>query len=141
MRYLSIDYGVKRIGLAISDEDGVIAFPKETIKNDKNIFQIIGDILVKEKIQAFVIGDSRNADNSQNKISGEINEFISELEKKFGLKVNKEKEFFSSYEAHGRMGKESKNASLSGFNKTEDIDAKAAAIILQRYLDRKNKKL
>ena len=46
-KFLGIDYGMKRIGLALSDENGTLAFPKEILPNDLNLFKKIGDILKK----------------------------------------------------------------------------------------------
>jgi RNase H-fold protein (predicted Holliday junction resolvase) len=84
-----------------------------------------------------VIGESFDQNNNPNKISKELEEFIGLLTLKFFLPVHRQKEFFSSFEAHSRMGKEANDARKSKFTKTENIDAKAAAIILQRYLDRR----
>ena len=135
-KFLGIDYGTKRIGVAISDENGTLAFPKEIILNDKNTFPKLAEIIKKENITEIVIGDSRNANNAPNKVNLQIENFILELAKNFGLKVNKEKEFFTSFEAHSRMGKETNNARKQKFVKVGGIDALAAALILQRYLDR-----
>ena len=48
MRFLGIDYGTKRIGLAISDENGKIAFPKEILPNDFHVFDRLGVLIKKE---------------------------------------------------------------------------------------------
>jgi putative holliday junction resolvase len=139
MRFLGIDYGEKRIGLALSDEGGKIAFPKEIIENNLDTVDKIGKILKEKNVGQIVIGDSVNAQGEANIISNAITSFSEEIGKKFQLPVHKEKEFFSSFEAHGRMGKEVNSARQDKFAKTEDVDAKAAAVILQRYLDRVNK--
>jgi putative holliday junction resolvase len=139
MRFLGIDYGTKRVGLALSDENGFLAFPFIILSNTKNLLGDIADILKKENVQEVVVGESRNEDNSENKINKGIEKFIFDIEKKFNLKVHREKEFFSSYEAHSKMGKEVNNARQDKFSKTENIDSKAAAIILQRFLDRRNR--
>ncbi len=139
MRFLGVDYGTKRVGLALSDENGTLAFPFTIISNTKNLIEEEGDIIKKENIGEVVVGESRDEANKENKIQTAVEKFILELEKQFSLKVHKEKEFFSSFEAHSRMGKESNNARKDKFAKTEDLDSKAAAIILQRFLDRINK--
>ena len=128
MRFLGIDYGAKRIGLAISDERQTLAFPKEILPNDKNIFEKIAEILREENITEVVIGESLDFSGKPNKISGATENFITEFEEKFKLPVHKQKEFLTTVEA--RRYQENNNS----------VDASAAALILQRYLDKKNKK-
>jgi putative Holliday junction resolvase len=57
MKYLGIDFGTKRIGLAISDENATFAFPKETLKNDANLLSNLKNILINENIGFIVIGE------------------------------------------------------------------------------------
>lgn len=144
-RILGIDFGTKRIGLAITDENKTLAFPKEIVLNDANTFQKIGEIIKKENISEIVIGESVDFSGALNALSARIEVFILELEEAFGLPILKQKEFLTSVEARkGINGK--KEASLSqSHSKVKQIksgraDAKAAAIILQRYLDKINHK-
>ena len=145
MRFLGIDYGTKRIGVAISDENGRLAFPKEIVLNDQESLIRIGDILKKEKVNEIVVGESVDFSGKLNILSAQIDFFITDLENKFKLPVRKQKEFLTSVEA--RKSKDGK----SDFNqkqahsklkqkKTGHIDASAAALILQRYLDKINNK-
>jgi len=99
MRFLGIDYGTKRIGLAISDENHSLAFPKEIILNDRNVFKHIGDILRTENISEVVVGESLDFSGQPNPISREIEDFISKLKEQFGVKVHNQKEFLTSVEA------------------------------------------
>ncbi len=144
MRFLGIDYGTKRIGLAISDDNGQIAFPKEIVLNDSNTFKKIGEIIKKEKIDEIVIGESVDFSGKLNALSVRIEEFILELKEKFRVSINKQKEFLTSVEA--RRGGETKKIltqkqthSRLKDKKRGHIDAGAAALILQRYLDKINK--
>lgn len=123
MKYLGIDYGGKRVGLAVSDEDGRVAFPYSVISNGKNILDEIGEIIRKEKIGKIVIGESKNFAGEPNKIMAKINEFKKELEEKFKTEVIFEPEFMTSQQAERIQGK------------NEMQDASAAAIILQSFLD------
>ena len=136
MKYLGIDFGTKRVGLAISDENATFAFPKETLKNDENLISNLKNIIESEKIEAIVIGESLDVEGLENKVNQDIKNFIEILNKEFNLPIEKEKEFFSSFEAHGRLGKESMNDRKTKIEKGNDLDSKAAAIILQRYLDK-----
>ena len=153
MRFLGIDYGTKRIGLAVSDEKGSLAFPKEIISNDAHTLKKLGEILEKENIQEIVIGESVDFSGRLNALSARIEVFILELKEKFKLPIHKQKEFLTSLEARryqdfGGQTRKSKNdkASLSPSQahtkvkqiKSGRIDASAAALILQRYLDKKS---
>jgi putative holliday junction resolvase len=131
MKYLGIDFGEKRIGLAVSDDEGGMAFPYEVILNDQNLLETIRKIIEKEKIDEIVIGESKNFEGEPNKIMVKIEEFKKALEGlpaqigKTKLKINLESEFMTSAQAERIQGK------------TEMHDASAAAIILQSYLDRR----
>ncbi len=144
MRFLGIDYGTKRIGVAISDENGVLAFPKEILANDINTFKNLESIIMKEKITEIVVGESIDFKGQLNALSGRIEVFILELKEKFKIPVHKQVEFLTSVEARkSKDGKSSLNSSQSHSKikqiKSGRIDASAAALILQRYLDRRNK--
>ncbi len=136
MKYLGIDFGTKRIGLAVSDEAGQIAFPKFVWPNDKSLLEKTKSLIKQENIGAIVFGDSVDTSGQANALNIEVKDFAEKLKTETSLPIFFEKEFWSSYEAHGRQGKESKNARLQSVGKTEGVDAKAAAVILQRYLDR-----
>jgi putative transcription antitermination factor YqgF len=91
-----------------------------------------------------VVGDSINFSGGKNSISKDIDVFVSKLKENFDLPVHMQKEFLSSVEA--RRGENLKTAILqtgahSRVKKPigEKVDAKAAAIILQRYLDRRSR--
>lgn len=144
MRFMGIDYGTKRIGVAISDENGVLAFPKEIVANDLHTFDKFRDIIEKEGVKEIVVGESVDFSGKLNVLSGRIEVFILELEEKFELPVRKQKEFLTSVEA--RKSKDTKS-SLSPSHahsrvkqiKSGRVDAGAAALILQRYLDRRSR--
>ena len=145
-RFLGIDYGTKRIGVAISDENGTLAFPKEIVPNDLNSFKRISEIINKEKVREIVVGESVDFSGKLNALSGRIEVFILELEEKFKLPIHKQKEFLTSVEARrSKTGKNDFNKSQSHSKvkqiKSGRVDASAAALILQRYLDRKNKNI
>lgn len=124
MRYLGIDYGARRLGLALSDERGEFAFPKETIPNDATSVDRIAQIIQREKAEGIVIGDTRALSGAENPITEESDAFARMLEKNTGISVVRSWEAWSSVEA-SRFAPKGK----------EHDDASAAAIILQRYLD------
>ncbi len=141
-KFLGIDFGTKRIGVAVSDERGILAFPKEIILNDSDFFIKIGEIIKQEKIDEIVVGESVDFSGKLNALSARIEIFTLELKEKFGLPVHKQKEFLTSVEAR-KSGSDKKTLSPSQAHskvkqiKSGRIDASAAALILQRYLDRR----
>jgi len=146
MKFLGIDYGTKRIGVAVSDEKKVLAFPKEIISNDLSIFKKLGEIIKTENILEIVVGESIDFSGKLNVLSARIGIFILELKNEFNLPIHKQKEFLTSVEArrHQDFGRQARK-SVSGNQhsklkqiKSGRVDASAAALILQRYLDKKN---
>ncbi len=143
MKYLGIDYGTKKIGIAISDKCGKIAFPKKIIKLDINIIDAILNIINEENIQKIIIGKSINMDGSDNKLQIYINKFIKKLKENTDKEIELIDERMSSISARSYLynkGNTAKTRWTGKENKKrrEAVDAGAAAIILQRYLD-KNK--
>jgi putative Holliday junction resolvase len=138
MKYLGIDFGEKRIGLAISDETGKISFPYNVIPNDKKLLESIKKIIEEEEIGEIVMGESKDFKGEPNKIMPKIEEFKKELEDETGLKVMLEPEFMTSAQAEHIQRRRPGSASRPWRRepKTSMHDASAAAIILQSYLDR-----
>lgn len=125
MKILGIDFGTKRIGVAISNEAGDFAFPVSVVKNDKEAISTIVNMIKKDNIELLVMGESKNFKMEENKIMEETREFADLLTKETGLEVVYEPEFLTSHQAHHFQGK------------TDMLDASAATIILQSYLDRR----
>jgi len=138
MRYLGIDYGEKRVGIAISDEDGSMAFPYKIISNDMELVDNIHNICGTEEISAIILGESHDLSGKPNKIMGSIEEFKRNIEAELDLPVYFQKEFMTSIFARGNDGKKENDARKIKKGKEVKIDDSAAAIILQRYLDKKN---
>ncbi len=140
MKHLGIDYGSKRVGIALSDDGGTLAFPYRTLKNDMTLIDSIHNICGEEEISAIVIGESHDLSGEPNKIMGSIEKLIKNLEAELDLPIYLQKEFMTTIEARGRGGKELNNARKDKKEKSINTDASAAALILQRYLDKKNQK-
>ncbi len=138
MKHLGIDYGSKRVGVAISDEGGTLAFPKAILPNNMSLMEAIERLCNDENISAIVLGESHDLSGARNKIMGSIEEFKRNLEADTGLPVYFQSEFMTTVEARGREGKESKSARKTKKEDQSQADASAAALILQRYLDKKN---
>jgi len=140
MRYLGVDYGSKRVGLALSDESGTLAFPYKIVLNNLELIDIVHNICGQEEISAVVVGESSDLSGNPNKIMGSIEEFKKNLEIELDLPVYYQKEFMTTVEARGHVGKEINNAKKTTKIKQDKVDASAAALILQRYLDKINNK-
>ena len=128
MRYLGIDYGTKRVGIAVSDESGTLAFPYAILENGKSLIGEIKAICIKEQITNIVIGESVDYKGQPNLVMEEIKRFVAELHEAVAIPVVQEREFLSTRQAR--------------FFQTDKkhVDDSAAAIILQSYLDKKNVK-
>lgn len=141
MKYLGVDFGSKRIGLATSSEDGKIAFPLKILKNDKGFWSELSEVIALEKVEALVVGESVNNNGSHNEIQSEIDTFKNAFSTKFNLPVFFQKEFMTSVFSRGQgLGKaniKGRNTNHKQKNKKEGrVDASAAALILQRFLDK-----
>lgn len=139
MKLLGVDYGARRTGVAISDDGGVIAFPYDTLDTSVSLPQVLNALAKEKGVGKIVIGDGRSGSERSNAIESLILNFKQELESVCGVPVELADEAFSSYEAHGRQGKEAKSARKTKVKATANVDAKAAAVILQRYIDAKRK--
>jgi len=131
-KFLSIDYGKKRTGIAITDSQNIIASPLTTVETS-NLNSFLKNITDKEDITKIIVGDPKNLDNSSTDISTDVDVFIQNLIKIFqNIQVIRIDERFTS-----KMAKQA--ILISGVNKKRRQDKKlvdqvSAAIILQSYL-------
>ncbi|MCX6736380.1 MAG: Holliday junction resolvase RuvX [Candidatus Parcubacteria bacterium] len=128
MKTLGIDYGTKKVGIAISDEGGAMAFPYGVFSNDNQLTLFIQNLCKKENINTVVLGESLDFSGQPNPVMKKILAFKKTLEEKFLLSVFLEKEFLTSKQARNIQ----EDSSLT--------DASAAAIILQSWLDKQKEK-
>ena len=133
MKYLGIDYGTKRIGVAVSDDTGSIAFPLTTIKSDREALVRVAALAQENKVEKIVIGESKNFQNEPNEVMEDIEQFKKDLGELTQLDVVYEPELFSSAQAARQYAPDS---SRKANPSQEKLDAAAAALILQSYLDR-----
>ena len=141
MKYMGIDYGTKRIGVAVTDDGGTIAFPKVIFGNTPKLFDELLDIIKNESIGGIVVGKSMDTHGNRNAIMDDIDAFVEELEKLSGKKIHMEEERFTSHFlksfdfSKGLEKKISRNRVKKPASQA--IDAQAAASILQRFLEGK----
>ena len=131
-KVLAIDYGKKRCGFAISDEDQSIAFPLETVDN-KEIYQYIKNITENENIVKFVIGLPRTNTNDLFNLENEIKLFIKKIKLDYpNLGICREDERFTSSIAKLLIAKSDLKKTKKENKKL--IDKISATIILQSFL-------
>jgi putative Holliday junction resolvase len=123
MRYMGIDYGTKRVGIAISDEGGEFALPFIVLNNSKDLVKEIVSIAKENKIEEIIMGESKDYKGKPNAIMPQVLNLKKDLEKK-KLTVTLEPEFMTSENAERFQGKH------------DMLDASAAALILQSFLDK-----
>ncbi|MCX6833923.1 MAG: Holliday junction resolvase RuvX [candidate division Zixibacteria bacterium] len=131
--YLSIDYGLRRIGLAKSDPTGMIASALMTIegKSEPEALKKLADVIAEVSPSALIVGYPLNDDGSINEACRRVDSFVEQLKSVYNGPIYRVDEFGTSEEAaeivhaHGKkIGK-----------KKAKIDRLAAVIILQRFLD------
>jgi len=138
-RIIGVDYGLKRIGLAVTDPLQIFASPLITV-NQEEFYSYINDYMKKNEVEAFVIGYPVQMNNKPSDSVTYINPFIKKLKKTFPEKyIYLADERFTSQMALKTM--------IAGGVKKKDrqdksmVDKISASIILQSYLDtRSNKK-
>lgn len=131
MRYLGIDYGTKKVGLALSDEAGTMGFPFEILPNDAQLPDALALLIGEKKVDAVVIGESKDFDGNPNPIANAARALGDELTERTGAKVHYEPEMLTTQEA---------KRDFEGVHsyKRINVDASAAALILTSYLSRQH---
>ena len=133
MRILCLDYGEKRIGVAICDELGLTAQGRPTIirKTKKHDWEILESLIRNYKVEKIVIGYPVRMDGSEGIQCEKVNRFKALLEKTFSLPVVKWPETLSTKEAEEILI----NSGVRWEKRKKMVDKLAACIILQGYLD------
>lgn len=128
MRYLGIDYGTKRIGIAVSDDNGRMAFPAGIIANrgSDTAAKEVAKCITKKNISLVVVGLPVGLDGKETEQTHLTRSFIKALKKFISIEIETENEILTS-----------RIARTSGMV-SHHIDASSAAIILQSYLDKRN---
>jgi len=135
-RYLGIDNGEKRVGLALSDPLKIIATPFRTllVHNTNQVIRELDKIIDEQDVELIVVGNPLGMKGQQTVQTKRVMEFTDKL-RDIGYKVMLEDERLSSVSAKRIMIEQE---SKTGYNK-ELIDQTAAAIILQQFLDKQSK--
>ncbi len=133
MRYLAIDYGNKRTGLAICDRDEKLVSPLAVIASPDNLVNKISEIILSESVEALVVGLPLNMDGSKGRQARLVLNFAHRLKKQLHIPVHFQDERLSSYAAGEKLAA----AHLTKNKKRRRLDAVAAAEILDSFLEAK----
>ncbi len=122
---MGIDFGSKNVGIALTDESGVMAFPRGVIPNDSKLLATVTALIEKEQVQEIVIGYSVDKAGKANPIHRAVESFMTDLTLALPIPIHLEPEQYSTQQAIRIQGKNSQT------------DAAAAAIILDSFITRK----
>ena len=133
MRYLAIDHGIKRTGLAVSDASETFTTPLAVITGSSELIPRILNFIESEAIEAIVIGLPLNMDGSEGPQSKIVRDFAEKLKKDIEIPIHFHDERLSSFNAE----KKTVEWGLTRKKKKKRLDAIAAADILQSFLEGK----
>ena len=142
-KYIGIDYGEKKTGIAISDTLGTVAFPRMVIATQK-LNQYLQELFTEEDIVGIVIGESKDFAGTHNAIHNMVKTFVQTLTRSEALDIPiyYEDERLSTHQAtmkpqegsvRGTIANTRRKACMRG---KRQVDAHAAAVILQSFLDK-----
>ena len=137
MRYLAIDHGQKRTGLAISDASETLVSPHSVIEtaNEEELLRRISYVLDAEEIDAIVVGLPINMDGTEGDRSRKVRQFVLAMQQETDKPVHLHDERLSSFEADCLVG----DLELTRKKKKKRLDAIAAAAILRSFFEQKNR--
>ncbi len=139
-RILGIDFGTSRIGLSLSDPLLILAQPYATLKNDATTLTRLAEIVQREHVSKIVVGLPLNLKGEKGRKALEVDHFVEELKQSVRTEVILWDERFTTLMAHQtlrRMGTRKRDRET---NKGR-IDAMAASLLLQSYLDSRKRSL
>jgi putative Holliday junction resolvase len=134
MRYLAVDYGQKRTGLALCDADETIASPLEVITGQKQLIKRIAEVIERERIEAIVLGLPLNMDDTEGPQAKNVRAFADKLKEHIEIDIFFHDERLSSFDAEKKLA----GLEMTRKEKKRRVDAIAASAILQSFLDEKN---
>jgi len=133
MRYLAVDYGAKRTGLAICDPAETLASPLAVIEGQKDLPKKIAEVVEAENVEAIVLGLPLNMDDSTGPQARLVFQFAEQLEKVLNIPIHFQDERLSTFSAAEKLA----SADFTMKKKKKRLDAIAAAEILEAFLEQK----
>ena len=135
MRYLGVDFGERRIGLAISDDDGRLAVPVDVVtrSSDAQAIDAVLAVAGRERAETIVVGEPLRLDGSEGDAARRARGFAAKLGAATRLPIVLHDEALTSHEAASRL----REAGASRRRRRDAIHSVAAQILLQDWLDRR----
>lgn len=136
-RILAIDYGTRRLGLAISDELQVTARPLAVLnrENRRELFRALRKICSDNGVARILVGHPLHLTGESSPMAEEASKFAARLQRELGLDVELADERLTTWEARKTV----REPGLSSRRKASPVDDVAAAVLLREYLDRTGK--
>ena len=136
MRFMGLDVGKARIGVAVSDETGLIARGIATLRrsNEKSDFEILARLIEENEVQHVVVGNPINMDGTVGRSSSRMHSFADRLRGVTSVEVSLWDERLSSFAAEQLLIERGRPWS----KRKQEIDKLSAVIILQDFLDHHN---
>jgi len=133
MRALGIDFGLKRVGLAVSDPTGTLVSPLRTFERTTRdaLFDELTRIIVEEAVEAIVIGLPLSLDGEDTLTTRQVRNFADSLARRTELPIHMMDERLTSAQAEEELNA----AGMRGKKKKMALDSQAAVIILRSWLD------
>ncbi|MFA5879066.1 MAG: Holliday junction resolvase RuvX [Candidatus Margulisiibacteriota bacterium] len=131
MRLLAIDFGLARIGLAVSDLLMITAQPIKQLQNDAGFFDKFQEIITQYKVTKIILGNPKKMNGSAGTLEPQIAKFKAELENRTNLEVVMWDERLTTRAVLGYLNK----SELKSNKKKEILDSLSASYILQGYMD------
>lgn len=132
MKTLGIDFGLKRVGLALTDPGGIMAYPVAPIVRTTRdaLFAELTELMAREDVGRVVVGLPLSMDGEDTETTRQARNFAASLERRVSVSVELVDERLSSVEASERMS----DAGISKKRQKPTLDSRAAAIILETWL-------
>jgi putative pre-16S rRNA nuclease len=134
-RFLGIDFGLKRIGLALSDPLLIFAYPFKTIENNGKVWENLKNIIKENSVKKIILGYPLKFNREETHVTEAVLDFKNSLVEKFKIEVILWDETLTSQIAKKRV-LESVNKKSQRRNKSI-IDMNSASIILQEFLEKR----
>ena len=131
MRYMAIDFGDKRTGLAVCDADETLASPLVVLTGQGGLIEKIRQVAADQAVDAIVFGLPLNMDGTEGDQAKRVRDFAAKLTKQIELPLFFQDERLSSFDAEKKLAA----LGITRKKKKKHLDAIAAAAILQAFID------
>jgi putative Holliday junction resolvase len=135
VRAAGIDVGKVRVGVAVADELGLMAHPRDHLdgRDPRRVIDALAELAAAEKVEVFVVGLPRSLRGEEGPAARRARRFARKLGERTGLRIELYDEWLSTREARSRL----REQGVDDRSARERIDSAAAAVVLQSWLDGK----